>query len=93
MSVTLTIAICSHTGYNRICRNNNHFLSPFVFSCYHFNFVGNCNQIKNVVQNCNFDRNLILFFACKSAMVLLEGMLTDVYFEVKRRCAEFRFEL
>ena len=38
--------VCSYTDYNRICWNNNHFLSPLLFPCHYYNFFSNCSQIK-----------------------------------------------
>jgi len=65
-NVTLTIALCTYADYNRICWNNNHFLS-LLFSCHHYNFFRNCNQIKIVWKLltesflCFFGVTLIIF--------------------------------
>jgi len=48
-SVTLTILLCFQIDYNRICWNDDDFLSLLQFSCHHYNFSNNRNQTEIVV--------------------------------------------
>jgi len=48
--------------YNRICRNNNYFLSLLLFSCHHYSFLKELSPNKN----CRLKIVILTkyFFAC-----------------------------